>query len=220
MFFLYLCVCVWGVLLISCVARGRERAALLTDPFKGNMVERAVKVGQESTETLQERLSLGIFASQQSRSSFTWGENIDLWPRVDVQPTVSFPLYVLSDWFCVIVRPSVLWASPHRGVRGGGGGGRCSASVRLQSNENFYRRQAGKYIIWNETGCCCQVHACVDRTGTFSVSFYFLTFKTINSVTFSHTIRQCVPLMANLWWGQTFKSVLIYKQKWEKFNSQ
>lgn len=27
----------------------REGAALLTDPFKGSMVERAVKVGQENT---------------------------------------------------------------------------------------------------------------------------------------------------------------------------
>lgn len=40
----------------------REGAALLTDPFKDNMVERAVKVGQENTETLQKRLSFGVFA--------------------------------------------------------------------------------------------------------------------------------------------------------------
>lgn len=38
--------CVRGVLLISCVALGREQLSSLTH-LKGNMVERVIKVGQE-----------------------------------------------------------------------------------------------------------------------------------------------------------------------------
>lgn len=56
------------------------------------MAERAVKVGQENTETLAKRLSFGFFASRQSHLSCTWGENVDLWPAVHVEATVSFPL--------------------------------------------------------------------------------------------------------------------------------
>lgn len=72
------------------------------------MVERAVKVGQENTETFQKRLSFGVFAPNRAALLVSEVKILILRPGVHVQTTISFPLYVLPDSFCDIVRPSVL----------------------------------------------------------------------------------------------------------------
>lgn len=178
--FVCVVVCVCACVCVRCASdqlcSWREGAALLTDPFKGNMVDgasRESRTGNNWNFPEAPQLQRLRFPTE-LLSSFTWGENIDLWPRAHIQRTVSVPLCVLSNSFYVVVRPNV-----HRGVGVGVFLGRC------------------------------QVHVCLDRTGTVSVS----TLQT-NSVcycyvalAFSHSIRQRVSTVVNLKWGQMFKFV-------------